>query len=78
MQMGQAERDRRRIERLEIERQQMARRAREKDELMHPPDPAEALNLLEPDVTWGEKASPVQPYLELAGRFCSSASKLVN
>lgn len=53
-QMGQAERDRRRVERLEIERRHMEQKALEEAELLNPPDPAEALNHLEPDVTWGE------------------------
>lgn len=52
--MGQAERDRRRVERLEIERQHMEHQALREAELLHPPDPAEALNHLKPNVTWGE------------------------
>lgn len=52
--MGQAERDRRRVERLEIERQHMEQQALKDAELLNPPDPAEALNHLKPDVTWGE------------------------
>ena len=52
--MGQAERDRRRVERLEIERQHMEQKALEEAELLNPPDPAEALNQLEPNVEWGE------------------------
>lgn len=54
--MGQAERDRRRVERLEIERRHMEQKALEEAELLNPPDPAEALNHLEPDVAWGENA----------------------
>lgn len=53
--MGQAERDRRRVERLEIERQHMEQQALKEAELLNPPDPAEALNHLKPDVTWGER-----------------------
>lgn len=52
--MGQAERDRRRVERSEIERRHMEQKALEEAELLNPPDPAEALNHLEPDVAWGE------------------------
>lgn len=54
--MGQAERDRRRVERLDIERQSMEDKARKEKSLSRPPDPAEALNHLEPDVKWGERA----------------------
>lgn len=57
--MGQAERDRRRVERLEIERQQMEQKALEEAELLNPPDPAEALNQLKPDVKWGEECTLV-------------------
>ncbi|CAM9515707.1 unnamed protein product [Ectocarpus fasciculatus] len=53
IQMGQAERDRRRVERLEFERQHMEQKALEEAELLNPPDPAEALNHLQPDVKWG-------------------------
>eukprot|EP00752_Nemacystus_decipiens_P018201 g16330.t1 len=53
IQMGQAERDRRRVERLEIERRHMEQKALEEAELLNPPDPAEALNHLESDVEWG-------------------------
>ena len=55
-QMGQAERDRRRVERLEVERRHMEQKTLEEAELLNPPDPAEALNHLEPDVAWGEHA----------------------
>lgn len=52
--MGQAERDRRRVERLEFERKHMEKKVLEEAELLTPPDPAEALNHLQPDVKWGE------------------------
>lgn len=62
-QIGQAERDRRRIAHVEIERQRMAQKAREIAQLSHPPDPADALNHLATDAAWGKKAivMPVNP-----------------
>lgn len=54
LQMGQTERDRRRVERLELERQHLEQLQLAEAELLNPPDPAEALNHLKPDVTWGE------------------------
>lgn len=56
-QIGQAERDRRRIAHVEIERQRTAQKARDTANLSRPPDPAEALNHLATDAAWGEKAS---------------------
>jgi len=53
--MGQAERDRRRVERLEVERQHMEQKALQEAELLNPPEPAEALNHLDSDVEWGEE-----------------------
>lgn len=55
-QMGQAERDRRRVEHLEIERQFMAQKAKEQANLLQPLDPSEALNNPEADGEWGECA----------------------
>lgn len=52
--MGQAERDRRRVERLEIERQHMEQQALKNAQLLAQPESAEALNELKPNVTWGE------------------------
>ena len=74
--MGQAERDRRRVERLEIERRHMEQKALEEAELLNPPDPAEALNHLEPDVVWGKKK-------KLAGlvprnQECSTSARTFN
>lgn len=42
---------------MEVERQQMEQKALEEAELLNPPDPAEALNQLESDVTWGEECT---------------------
>lgn len=42
------------MERLELERQHLEQLQHAEAELLNPPDPAEALNHLQPNVTWGE------------------------
>ncbi|CAM9433698.1 unnamed protein product [Scytosiphon promiscuus] len=68
IQMGQTERDRRRVERLELERQHLEQLQLAEAELLNPPDPAEALNHLKPDVTWEpeDKASAMAMITEAA------------
>lgn len=55
-QIGQAERDRRKTERMETERKHMRLLALKEAELSRPVDPVEAATDAEPDVKWGERS----------------------
>lgn len=53
--MGQEERDRRKLERLEYERRYLAKLAHEEAKRLYRTETSDDLNIIGPDVKWGEK-----------------------
>lgn len=53
--MGQSERDRRKLERLEFDRRHLAKLALAEAKRLYHTDASEGFNIIGPDVKWGEK-----------------------